>query len=307
MLSNPSISSALALTLLALLALPSISASVNSKGWLPTRHATENTRWAREAVANLSQWRSSLFERIQRYVVLKDNEVKLPGRERYEPFQPFISCPPNRPLQRVGPEGDGGKWLCGMDRLSSPCTVISVGSNNDYRFEEAALADTNCQVVTLDCTVKEGKSLETRHRFFKKCLASRTLAPERADFMTYAQLTSQLGLPKGAAPLLKMDAENYEFPVFAEWAENTPHLPEQIAVEIHYLSYGNKLSAGFPLFGRLPGFTVTDLALFFGHMANLGYGIVSKEDNPECPDCSEYTLYRVESSRFEKPRSSWFG
>jgi hypothetical protein len=40
--------------------------------------------------------------------------------------------------ERIGPHGDGGKWICAPEKLrSSPtCLVYSVGSNNDFRFEE---------------------------------------------------------------------------------------------------------------------------------------------------------------------------
>lgn len=40
--------------------------------------------------------------------------------------------------------------------------------------------------------------------------------------------------------------------------------------------------------------TLGELALFISHLANMGYAIVSREDNVLCPHCSELTLLRVD-------------
>ena len=40
--------------------------------------------------------------------------------------------------------------------------------------------------------------------------------------------------------------------------------------------------------------SIPEIALLFTHMANLGYAIVAKENNPECTSCSEFTLLHVE-------------
>lgn len=39
--------------------------------------------------------------------------------------------------------------------------------------------------------------------------------------------------------------------------------------------------------------TVSELALFVGHLANLGFGIVNHEPNQLCPHCAELTLLKV--------------
>ncbi|KAG2497336.1 hypothetical protein HYH03_004498 [Edaphochlamys debaryana] len=180
--------------------------------------------------------------------------------------------------------------------MEAPCTVISVGSCNDYTFEATVLNETKCDVVTVDCTVSDPQILDpVRHKFIKKCLTSSTAVKERADLATYEEIVSSLGLPPGSAPLLKFDAEGYEFPVFSEWDETTMRLPEQIAVELHYRSDpASALSLSQPLFFR-PELDLAELALFVGHMANLGYGVVSREDNAFCDMCSELTFFRVES------------
>ena len=51
--------------------------------------------------------------------------------------------------------GDGPKWLCDPYRLkppSTPCVVYSVGSNNNFMFEEAIVEQIgkHCEVHTFD-------------------------------------------------------------------------------------------------------------------------------------------------------------
>merc|ERR1719471_2771437 len=47
--------------------------------------------------------------------------------------------------ERIGPPGDGGKWVCNPSTLQarvergSPCLVYSVGSHGDFGFEEGVL------------------------------------------------------------------------------------------------------------------------------------------------------------------------
>ncbi|PNH07313.1 hypothetical protein TSOC_006207, partial [Tetrabaena socialis] len=38
-----------------------------------------------------------------------------------------------------------------------------------------------------------------------------------------------------AIPIFKLDVEGFEFPIMAEWTEQSRGLPEQIAVELHYI------------------------------------------------------------------------
>ncbi|EFJ44085.1 hypothetical protein VOLCADRAFT_106557 [Volvox carteri f. nagariensis] len=79
------------------------------------------------------EWVEVTTNIVQVYIVSKGNTDKPKDWDRFQLFQPFISCPPGRPLRRVGPEGDGGKWLCEPAALKEPCTVVSMGSNMDFR------------------------------------------------------------------------------------------------------------------------------------------------------------------------------
>ncbi|KXZ54678.1 hypothetical protein GPECTOR_4g744 [Gonium pectorale] len=225
--------------------------------------------------------------------------------ERYALFKPFLTCPPDRPMVRVGPppEEDGGKWLCSPASVKAPCTIISMGSRMDFSFEEAILNATSyrCRVATLDCTVT-GRTIHWwQHTFHKLCVGSSAAAAASDSIVTYSQFVSSIGAQ--SVPILKIDIESSEWPTFAEWTESTPLLPEQISVELHYRRLHDWPAASF--YGR-GAFGVSDLALFFLHMANLGYGIISVEANPSCAECAEFTLLRVESL-WPRRAGGWWG
>lgn len=59
--------------------------------------------------------------------------------------------------------------------------------------------------------------------------------------------------------------------------ESTQGLPEQIAIELHFTG-GAQWANHIPIVSAK---NQVQMSLFFLHMANLGYGIISREDNPD--------------------------
>ena len=54
----------------------------------------------------------------------------------------------------MGKLGDGGKWICDPHRIreeQEECLVYSVGSNNDFSFEQAILevVGEHCEIHTV--------------------------------------------------------------------------------------------------------------------------------------------------------------
>lgn len=94
-----------------------------------------------------------------------------------------------------------------------------------------------------------------------------------------------------------MDIEGYEFDVLAAWTSEVA-LPRQVAVEIHgeNLYYGTSSfrnpASQENLLWPLHSMGLSDLGLFMVHLANLGYALVAKEDNPKCTWCSEMLFER---------------
>ena len=99
--------------------------------------------------------------------------------------------------------------------------------------------------------------------------------------------------------LLKIDIEGSEYDVMSSWKHDSPYLPEQIAMELHYdgiyfgtPSFLNKEDWG-NLLWPMHKASLSELSLFMAHVASMGYAIVSREDNAIAHHCSELTLLRV--------------
>lgn len=267
--------------------------------------------WARRSAETLQSWRNTLFSRMADFYKREEaiassngtaaiGRIEPAGLKRYDLFNPYLQCPDGN-LTHLGPEGEGGKFLCMTDELRAPgCVIYSLGSRQEYDFEESVLEETPCEVHTFDCTV-EGKSLGPRHFYHKICVgqAGGPEDPqEKKDFMTFDGITAMLNHTR--VDLLKIDIEGWEFDVLSGFKPSCS-LPLQIAMEVHFSSnilYDTCLdSTNFQnLYWALHDVSLGELALFFFHLADLGYGVVSREDNipwgVSC--CAEFTLVRVE-------------
>jgi hypothetical protein len=150
-------------------------------------------------------------------------------------------------------ERDGGedpKLLCWdshvqKEEKEAGCVIISVGSNNQFSFEEAMVKDSTCHLHTFDCTVADPTppaSLNGRMTYYNFCLDERDwVNPETGyEYISYATMIGKVGSrPK----LLKMDCEGCEWntiPSMIEQAEENRAkglasiFPIQIAIEWHY-------------------------------------------------------------------------
>jgi len=75
-------------------------------------------------------------------------------------WEPFFTCQQER---RIGRWGDGGKWVCDPYQITQnkqSCLVYSIGSNNDFSFEEGVLHDVSpeCEIHTFDSTIGDQPS-----------------------------------------------------------------------------------------------------------------------------------------------------
>lgn len=108
---------------------------------------------------------------------------------------------------------------------------------------------------------------------------------------------SKLVQDYGRIDFLKMDIEGYEYDVLSTWT-SIEELPRQMVVEIHgeNLYYGTSsfrnASSTENLMSPFHSMGLSDLGMFMMHLANLGYAIIAKEDNPNCAWCTEMLFER---------------
>jgi hypothetical protein len=125
-----------------------------------------------------------------------------------------------------------GKRACGLSWARPPCTVLSIGSNNQWGFERAVVARTECRVVTFDCTLGPSvgvpADLTSRVALRRVCMTGNdaeaaraalkpatlyqrrnhqniyVAAPAPMEFRSYAEIAANEtgGVPPGQPPLL---------------------------------------------------------------------------------------------------------
>jgi hypothetical protein len=76
-------------------------------------------------------------------------QLKNKHRSMWELFWPVATCARE---DRIGQLGDGGKWICNVDKIQAPCTVYSIGSAGDITFEKVFSQYPGCDTFTFDPT-----------------------------------------------------------------------------------------------------------------------------------------------------------
>ena len=136
----------------------------------------------------------------------------------------------------IGHVGDGVKWGCGLNWLAQQpqqeCVIYSVGSHNDFSFEESVLQYLpHCKVFTFDPTVAVPMvpaDIADRVEFRKWGLAGK----DEGEYLMLSTMMSKLG--HSHVDILKVDIEGWEYPAFfalderGEW----PSIG-QLLIEIH--------------------------------------------------------------------------
>ncbi len=196
------------------------------------------------------------------------------------------ACDSIGPMCVLG-SGDEEKRICWpLDVLKSPgCVVFSIGSNNQWTFEEDVSAKTTCMVHTFDCTVKNPTPPPTRVAFHPTCVGS------SCGLTPLMELVERHGVPY----YLKFDAEGYEFETLAtflyyayaryhESGGTVDMFPTQIGLEVHYTT---------------PFFDVSQQGLlaFSNMLFHLGgYVIAHRRDNRLGYGGSEFLFVRIKGA-----------
>jgi len=208
-----------------------------------------------------------------------------------------------------GPKkGNDDKRLCSsMLRTLRPSDVIvSVGSNNEFGFEEQMLACTEAHIATFDCTVIEAsnKPPTSRVSFHSYCVGPDDTAPSMTQFRTWESITAlALGAAKEAAlqsgaertdssrpahiAVLKVDIEGWEWAVLDQVLGSAAQtLPQQVAIELHLRTHAWRNVSGFDSAGVLRD-SSQRLIQLRARFERAGYALVDRNDNPWCRHCSE--------------------
>lgn len=177
------------------------------------------------------------------------------------------------------PEGlvDGGKWVCNMERLKSPCVIYSIGSQGNYEFEASVLSF-GCEIHTFDCFGDYGETAPPGVTFHKWCVSGRDI-PEK-NYYTVPTMMKMLGHER--VDYLKMDVEGAEYYAIPQLLTlPRKQLPPQLGLEIHPFSEFWHLEVRSAATLR----ETVNLMLTFHE---LGYRLVSREDNCLAYCCSEF-------------------
>lgn len=245
-----------------------------------------------------NQWYQSQFTRtfhfLRKYAQSPSEAVgQFP--DMVYPSVSFLPCPYNRnQLKRYGTSRATGKLLCGLESLSEHdnCKIFSLGSNNEFEFENALLSRTSCHIHTFDCTSLPPKRTHKRLKFYPICLGEKSplqnyIFPQsgkKSDvsnrtFMSYDRLLKLTNLRN--VHVLKMDIEGGEYSVFADLLKNPNRtdLPFQISFESHW--WNTDIYHG-----------ILHMSLF-SQLWRTGYRLLQYELNPGDPACAEWTFLRV--------------
>lgn len=263
----------------------------------PSRHFTSNIF--------LRAWDGVAFDAAARSLVefrataVRDRVEGLGGVRGHRGFAP----PPLQPcaVKRYGDpaagpddQSDGGKFLCDLPALSamSSCVVYSLGSMGDMSFEDGIVARTACEVHTFDCTLaKDPVPSSPRIHFHPLCAGDGAGDPR---YLPLAALAARLN--HTTIHLLKMDIEGFEYRVveslYGDALRGVPGaalmLPMQISLEVHAASEVPGLPKLAP-----PGLSASEMDALWVPLTELGYVVVSREDNSRCTWCVEFTVVRA--------------
>ncbi len=202
----------------------------------------------------------------------------------FETFRPAIAtvatCNDDRVI--LG-SGDGAKNICRwmLPILNAPsCNIYSLGSNNDFSFENSCAQATTCSVHTFDCTI--GRNQERIHErlyFYPWCIDVRDHRDGSRDFFRIGTLMTKLGHKR--IDYLKMDIEAFEHDIFNSW-KASDELPSILSFELH------TTSPPIPkVYRRL---TVGEISLEMLHLYYLGFRTVSAE---KAGGGVEVTMFRL--------------
>jgi hypothetical protein len=212
--------------------------------------------------------------------------------ERFDAMGPVIQCP--AAIFESFAKGDGEKHICGGMK-DEDCVVISIGSHNEWDFEEAVVKKyPHCRIHTLDCyaQVQVPASVQSQVTFHPICLGVEDNVVAGHRFMTWLSMVKEIGLTKPPMAM-KMDIEGFEWTTIPAIIKTNVHVPESFSFELHYDTGTDEVTWK----GRQR--TDPEIGLYMELLYNLGYVLVDRHDNAICGHCTEIiTAKLLPNTRF---------
>jgi hypothetical protein len=215
----------------------------------------------------------------------------------YPTAEPLFCPYNNNSMKRYGNSRNSGKYLCGLETLShdDTCTVYSLGSNNNFEFEESILSETRCTVHTFDCTSSPPQKKNVRLHYHEICLGEYSplqnyIYPKTEKVnhnrsepqRTYLKFDQILKMKNHTRlDVLKMDIEGGEYSVFTDILGNFSRsdLPYQISFESHFWNHDIYHA-------------ILHISLF-SQLWRSGYRLLQHELNEGDQSCTEWTFIRM--------------
>ncbi|KAJ7913269.1 methyltransferase domain-containing protein [Mycena leptocephala] len=198
--------------------------------------------------ANELRYQAAVRERmasIERIGGLEALAFPAPGTAPYtlwDLYGPAFSCP--FPVYRVGTMGDGGKWVCGLERATHHpnCVIYSMGVERQSSFEQEILRQSlDCQVYGFDFSVSEwgpelraDTEVNARAHFFPYKIGAVDNHDATPKEYSLQGIMKELG--HDFIDIWKIDIEGSEFPALTAVIESFKGKPlpfGQLQIEIH--------------------------------------------------------------------------
>lgn len=159
-------------------------------------------------------------------------------------FLPSFRCPHR--VERIGIMGDGGKWVCGLERIAPKrqCRIYSFGVNGESSFEADLMkAAPGCQVYGYDFSVtsfgpeiEQDRELQARSHFFSYALGPEDKHSVADDPKMFTLRTLMERNGHDFIDILKIDIEGNEFDSLSTFIDSFHGEPlpfGQLQLEVH--------------------------------------------------------------------------
>lgn len=256
---------------------------IEHPGWSDVRFVNREDGIFSHMVKKRVSERSLLRMWIQHPILFAKQVIHTVIQKDYPRWKEFDVLGPVFPeicrLKKLGKTRDEEKYICWDEQVfqNLDCVVFSIGSNNQWSFEQDVLNTTRCRVFTFDCTIEP--QVPKGVRFYPFCISGLTMINGKGQiFRTIDDLIEQTQVNR--LDYLKIDVEGAEFEALIPFLQHK-NTPKQIALEIHY---------------QAPTFDLDENALLaFGNFMfyEAGYVIAHRSDNPQGYFATEILFVKI--------------